>query len=173
MYYAPFIFDGFDLSGNTTSLLATGVVGVVMFLATIPAVLFVDRFGRKTILIVGGIGMATSHFIVAALNGTYAPNWNNSAAGWVCVVFIWLYAIHFGYSWGPVAWIVVSEVYPLGIRAKGVSIGASSNWLNNFAVAMSTSDFVAASQYGAFVRLLHIISLHEYLLTFRRSSLAS
>jgi len=158
LYYAPFIFQGFGLQGNTISLLATGVVGVVMFLATIPAVLYVDSFGRKSILIVGGIGMAISHFIAAGLSGSFAPppgaadqSWSNSAAGWVCVVFIWLYAIHFGYSWGPVAWIVVSEVYPLGIRAKGVSIGASSNWLNNFAVAMSTSDFIAASQYGAFI----------------------
>ena len=132
MYYAPFIFQGFGLDGNTTSLLASGVVGIVMFLATIPAVLYVDRFGRKTILIVGGIGMAISHFIAAAMSGSFGGNWKAHAApGWVAVVFIWLYAIHFGYSWGPVAWIIVSEVYPLGIRAKGVSIGASSNWLNN------------------------------------------
>jgi MFS family permease len=53
------------ITGGTLSLLATGVVGIVMFLATIPAVLYVDKFGRKTILIVGGIGMAVSHFIVA------------------------------------------------------------------------------------------------------------
>jgi len=65
LYYAPFIFDGVGITGGTLSLLATGVVGIVMFLATIPAVLYVDRFGRKTILIVGGIGMAISHFIVA------------------------------------------------------------------------------------------------------------
>merc|ERR1711977_246243 len=64
---------------------------------------------------------------------------------------IWLYAIHFGYSWGPVAWIIISEVFPLGMRAKGVSIGGSSNWLNNFAVAMATSDFIDTSQFGAFI----------------------
>jgi MFS family permease len=65
LYYAPFIFKGVGITGGTLSLLATGVVGIVMFLATIPAVLYVDRFGRKTILIIGGIGMAVSHFIVA------------------------------------------------------------------------------------------------------------
>lgn len=115
--------DGAD---NTVSLLATGVVGIVMFLATIPAVLYVDRFGRKTILvcahdvsvphvsanneqIVGGIGMAVSHFIVAGITATYGEDWEAAAlaqdgssphqgAGWAAVVFIWLYAIHFGYS---------------------------------------------------------------------------
>lgn len=140
------------MSGNTTSLLATGVVGVVMFLATIPAVLYVDRFGRKVILIVGGIGMAISHFIVAGIIGSFSSDWeNHRAAGWVAVVFVWFYAINFGFSWGPVAWVVISEVYPLGMRAKGVSIGASSNWLNNFAVAVSTSPFIEASQFGAFI----------------------
>lgn len=94
---------------NTVSLLATGVVGIVMFLATIPAVLYVDKFGRKTILIVGGIGMALSHFIVAGITATYGADWEAAAAradgsaphqgaGWAAVVFIWLYAIHFGYS---------------------------------------------------------------------------
>jgi len=156
LYYAPFIFDGVGITGGTLSLLATGVVGIVMFLATIPAVLYVDRFGRKTILIVGGIGMAISHFIVAGITGTYGDGRNggfdnHQGAAWTAVVFIWLYAIHFGYSWGPVAWIIISEVFPLGLRAKGVSIGGSSNWLNNFAVALSTSPFIDVSQYGAFI----------------------
>jgi hypothetical protein len=64
-----------------------------------------------------------------------------------------LFAIFFGFSWGPVAWITVAEVFPLGLRAKGVSIGASSNWLNNFAVALSTPDFVSAASYGAYIFL--------------------
>lgn len=99
LYYAPFIIEGVGLTGGTLSLLATGVVGVVMFLATIPAVLYVDRFGRKTILIVGGLGMAISHFIVAGITGAYQDDWDNhQGAAWACVVFIWLYAIHFGYS---------------------------------------------------------------------------
>lgn len=132
MYYAPFIFEGLGLNGNTTSLLATGVVGIVMFLATIPAVLWVDNFGRKTILITGGIGMAASHFIVAAITGSFSKNWpEHRDAGWVAVVFVWIYSICFGFSWGPVSWIMISEVFPLGMRAKGVSIGGSSNWLNN------------------------------------------
>jgi len=103
-----------------------------MFLATIPAVLFVDNFGRKTILIAGGIGMACSHFIVAAITASFSDNWEaHRGAGWAAVVFVWIYAICFGFSWGPVAWIIISEVFPLGMRAKGVSLGGQSNWLNN------------------------------------------
>lgn len=133
-YYAPFIFDGFHLSKNTTSLLATGVVGIVEFLATIPAVIWVDSWGRKWTLIVGAIGMAVSQFIVAGIIGAFEHNWkNHMSAGWTGVAFIWIYIINFAYSWGPCAWIVVSEIFPLSMRAKGVSIGGSSNWLNNFA----------------------------------------
>jgi MFS family permease len=132
LYYAPFIFQGLGLDGNTISLLATGVVGIVMFLATIPAVLWVDNFGRKTILIAGGIGMAASHFIVAGITGSFSGQWeSHRSAGWAAVVFVWIYSISFGFSWGPVAWIIISEVFPLGMRAKGVSLGGQSNWLNN------------------------------------------
>lgn len=157
LYYAPFIFKSLQLAGNTTSLLASGVVGVVMFLATIPAVLYLDRWGRKPTLISGAILMGLCHFIVAGIIGQYQNQWQTkpggTSAGWAAVVFIWIFAIAFGYSWGPTAWVVVAEVYPLGLRAKGVSIGASSNWLNNFAVAISTPDFVTVAPYGAYIFL--------------------
>ncbi|PGH04419.1 hypothetical protein AJ80_08530 [Polytolypa hystricis UAMH7299] len=150
--FSPFIFDSFGLSGNTISLLATGVVGIIEFVFTIPAVLWVDKIGRKKILIAGAIGMASCHFIVAGIIGAYSDSWDtHPAAGWVAVVFVWIFIANFAYSWGPVAWIVVSEVFPLSMRAKGVSVGGSSNWLNNFAVAISTSPFIAASNFGTFI----------------------
>lgn len=151
-YYAPQIFKGLQLGGNTTSLLATGVAGIFEFVFTIPAVLWVDNIGRKKILIAGGIGMAVCHFIVAGIIGTYSGEFeNHKGAGWAAVVFVWIFIINFAYAWGPVAWIVVSEVFPLSMRAKGVSIGGSSNWLNNFAVGLSTSPFIEASDYGTFI----------------------
>jgi len=77
--------------------------------------------------------MATCHFIIAGIVGSYNGDWKNHvAAGWVAVVFVWIYICNFAYSWGPVAWILVSEVYPLSMRAKGVALGGSANWLNNF-----------------------------------------
>ena len=151
LYYAPFLFRQVGLnSSSTISLLASGVVGVVMFLATIPAVLYVDSWGRKPTLIAGAVIMAICHFVVAGILKNN-PESASGASGWVAAVFIWIFAIAFGFSWGPCAWIVVAEVFPLGLRAKGISIGASSNWLNNFAVAMSTPDFVDSAKFGAYV----------------------
>ena len=152
LYYAPFIFKDLGLSGTTTSLLASGVVGIVMFVATIPAVIFIDKLGRRPLLIAGAIGMAISHFVVAGIIGGYEGEIDqHKVAAWVAVVFIWIFVVHFGYSWGGGAWVLISEVFPLGLRAKGVAIGASFNWLNNFAVAMATPDMIATMKYGAYI----------------------
>lgn len=76
-----------------------------MFLATIPAVLYLDKWGRKPTLISGAIVMGICHFVVAGIIGQFRSQWENDsggkAAGWVAVVFIWLFAIGFGFSWGP------------------------------------------------------------------------
>ncbi|KAG6820960.1 hypothetical protein H0H93_009196 [Arthromyces matolae] len=132
LYYAPTIFQDLGLTGNTTSLLATGVVGIVMFLATIPAVLWVDQLGRKPVLISGAFLMGFCHIIVAILTGLYHDSWpTHVAAGWAACALVWIFAIGkgFGYSWGPCAWILVAEIWPLSVRGKGISIAASSNWV--------------------------------------------
>lgn len=154
LYYAPFIFHRLGLDASTTSLLASGVVGIVMFLATIPAVLYIDQWGRKPTLIVGAAIMGLCQFIVAGIIAQCQDDWPaHRTAGWTAVAFIWIFSVGFGFSWGPCAWIVVAEVFPLGLRAKGVSIGASANWLNNFAVGMSTPSFVTAAPYGVYIFL--------------------
>lgn len=70
-YYAPSILAALGTSSNTTSLLATGVVGIAMFLATIPAVLSIGKLGRKPVLLMGAIAMAIYHAIIAILFGIY------------------------------------------------------------------------------------------------------
>ncbi|KAH9869049.1 hypothetical protein J1614_008126 [Plenodomus biglobosus] len=152
LYYAPSIFSQLGLTGNTTSLLATGVVGIVMFLATIPAVLYIDRVGRKPILAIGAIGMGFSHIVIAIILAKNIDRFHEQpASGWAAVVMVWLFVIHFGYSWGPAAWILVSEVWPLSTRPYGTALGGSSNWMNNFIIGQITPDLLDKITYGTYI----------------------
>ncbi|KII89985.1 hypothetical protein PLICRDRAFT_174787 [Plicaturopsis crispa FD-325 SS-3] len=152
LYYAPSIFASLGLTGNTISLLATGVVGIVMFLATIPAVIWVDRVGRKPVLISGAFIMAACHIIVAILTGLYHDSWpEHVAAGWAACALVWLFAAAFGYSWGPCSWVLVAEIFPLSVRGKGMSIASSSNWMNNFIVGQVTPTMMDHLGFGTFV----------------------
>lgn len=152
LYYAPFIFQDLGLTSNANSLLATGVVGVAMFLATIPAVIWVDRIGRKPVLVSGAFLMAACHIIVAILSSQFSSNWaGHRAAGWVACALVWIFAMAFGYSWGPCAWVIISEIFPLSVRSKGMSIAASSNWMNNFIVGEVTPTMFNNISWRTFI----------------------
>ncbi|KAI1254755.1 hypothetical protein MGN70_003770 [Eutypa lata] len=152
LYYAPTIFQQLGLDDNATSLLATGVVGIAMFVFTVPAVLYIDRVGRKPVLTIGAIGMGTCHIIIAVIFAKNDGRWHEqAAAGWAAVAMVWLFVIHFGYSWGPCSWILVAEVWPLSSRPYGVSLGASSNWMNNFIVGQVTPDMLEKIGYGTYI----------------------
>ncbi|EXJ61608.1 hypothetical protein A1O7_02036 [Cladophialophora yegresii CBS 114405] len=160
LYYAPQIFGALGLSSNTTSLLATGVVGIVMLLATIPSILYIDRIGRKPALALGALGMGLCHFIIAVIFAKNEHQWpTHKAAGWACIVMVWLFVVHFGWSWGPCAWIVVAEVWPLSARPYGIALGASSNWMNNFIVGQVTPDMITGITYGTFILFGCLITL--------------
>jgi sugar porter (SP) family MFS transporter len=152
LYYAPTIFKQLGQSSNTTQLLATGVVGIVMFIATIPAVLWIDRVGRRPVLTIGAIGMATCHIIIAVIFAKNSDDWeHHQAAGWAAICMVWLFVVHFGYSWGPCAWIIVAEIWPLSSRPYGVAFGASSNWMNNFIIGQVTPDMLQKITYGTYI----------------------
>jgi sugar porter (SP) family MFS transporter len=152
LYYAPTIFKNLGLDSNAVSLLATGVVGIAMFIATIPAVMWIDRWGRKPTLVIGAIGMATCHIIIAVITAKNQHDWpSHKAAGWAAVVMVWLFVVHFGYSWGPCAWIVIAEIWPLSNRPYGIALGASSNWMNNFIVGQVTPDMLSTMTYGTYI----------------------
>lgn len=64
---------------------------------------------------------------------------------------VWLFVVHFGYSWGPCAWILIAEVWPLSNRPYGIALGASSNWMNNFIVGQVTPDMLENLTYGTYI----------------------
>ncbi|KAJ4357954.1 uncharacterized protein N0V89_002531 [Didymosphaeria variabile] len=152
IYYASNIFLSLGLTGGTQALLATGVTGVVFFVSTLPAMAIIDKVGRKPMLIVGSVVMFCSMVIAGVMVAKFRHDWvAHSAEGWIVVAFIWIYVGAFGATWGPVSWTLVSEIFPLSIRAKGASIGASSNWLNNFAVAFFVPPMLENWAWGTYI----------------------
>ncbi|KAJ5108533.1 Major facilitator superfamily domain general substrate transporter [Penicillium angulare] len=156
LYYAPQIFKSFGFSSTKQTLLATGVTGILQIIFTLPSVLWLDKFGRKTFLIVGAIGMFLCHIVVATVEGIFKPKWDlnlglDKGQGWVAIVFIWLFAVNFAYSWGPVAWVLAQEIFPNSQRSRGVAIVASTNWMFNFIIGLTTKDMLNNMKYGTYI----------------------
>jgi MFS family permease len=116
----------------------------------------VERFGRRTILIIGAFGMLVSQFIVAAVGVTVGFNKahtnpddptktiaDNISAVNAQIAFIAISIFWFASTWGPGAWIVIGEIFPLPIRSRGVGLSTASNWLWNTIIAVITPYMVA------------------------------
>jgi len=103
-------------------------------------------------LLVGSVVMGASMVTVGVIVAKFRHDWPaHEAAGWAAVALVWIYIAAFGATWGPVSWTLVSEIFPLSIRAKGASIGASSNWLNNFAIAFFVPPMLEAWEWGTYI----------------------
>ncbi|PYI00563.1 sugar transporter [Aspergillus sclerotiicarbonarius CBS 121057] len=139
------------LSGSSVDLLATGVIGILNFLCTIPAIMFMDRWGRRTVLLVGGMGMGISQLIVATLYAVYEHSWaSHRGAGWATAAFVWIYICHFAFSIGCINWVIPSEIFPPGVRSQAVGIAIGVNWLSNFIVALITPRMLDSITFGTF-----------------------
>ncbi|EGW31574.1 uncharacterized protein SPAPADRAFT_62190 [Spathaspora passalidarum NRRL Y-27907] len=129
-YYAPMVFKeaGFN---DANAILMTGINSLIYLMSTIAPWFLVDRWGRKPILISGGAAMGICLYMVALI--MYL---NVSATPSLVALLVIIYNAGFGYSWGPIGFLIPPEAYPLSVRAKGVSLAVSTNWLCNFVVGL-------------------------------------
>lgn len=131
-YYAPMVFEqaGFN---DSKALLMTGINGLVYLASTIPPWFLVDRWGRKPILISGGLSMGVCLAAIA-----WVMYLDMAATPLLVAFLVIVYNASFGYSWGPIGFLIPPEVYPLAVRSKGVSLSTASNWLANYVVGQLT-----------------------------------
>ncbi|KAJ9663260.1 high affinity glucose transporter [Coniosporium apollinis] len=147
MYYITYVFAMASLTGDTL-LVSSSIQYVINVLMTIPALLYVDRWGRRPTLLVGAALMATWLFAnagILASHGRPAPpggvggvkeaSWEVSGPPSKAVIACsYLFVASFATTWGPVSWIYPPELYPLRVRGKAVALSTSANWIMNFAL---------------------------------------
>ncbi|KAI0880668.1 putative sugar transporter [Annulohypoxylon maeteangense] len=125
------------------------ILSCINVVSTIPGLWAVDKIGRRPLLLWGAVGMCASQFLVAML-GTLTTGQDaqgniivyNVAAQKAGIAFNCLYIFFFASTWGPLAWVVTGEIYPLKTRAKSLSMTTATNWLINWAIAYSTPYLV-------------------------------
>ncbi len=125
LYYAPRIFA--DM-GMNNPMIQTVIMGVINILFTLVAVFTVEKLGRKPLLIYGSIGMAIGAFGVALTFG-------NASLSMVTMLSIMVYSASFMFSWGPICWVLIAEIFPNTIRGAAVAIAVAFQWVFNFIVS--------------------------------------
>ncbi len=164
LYYAPRIFEmaGFD---KAHSYLQPVYIGAANLFFTILAMSFIDRFGRKTLLIIGSVGMII--FL-----GLTAYAFNNGAAGNSAVlIYLIGFIAFFAFSQGAVIWVFISEIFPNSVRSQGGSLGSFTHWIMAAIISWTFPVIVEGSANGGFysfvfystMMLLHLIFVLKFL----------
>ena len=127
LYYAPRIFG--DM-GMDDPMMLTVFMGIINISFTLVAVFTVEKLGRKPLLICGSLGMALGAFGVALTFG-------NDSLAMVTAASLLLYSASFMFSWGPITWVLIAEIFPNTIRGGAVAIAVAFQWISNFIVSSS------------------------------------
>jgi len=153
LYYAPRIFESMG-AAKDASLMQTVIMGLVNVIFTVVAILTVDKWGRKPLLIVGSAGMALGMFAIAGLAFM-------EIIGIGTLIFIIVYTASFMMSWGPITWVLISEIFPNKVRGKAVAVAVAAQWAANYFISSTypaMMEFSGGFTYG-FYGLMSILSL--------------
>ncbi|MCF8303394.1 MAG: sugar porter family MFS transporter [Bacteroidales bacterium] len=139
IYYSPTIFEmaGFGAESGSPvydAILPSLPIGAINVIFTIVAIFLVDKWGRKPLLYLGLIGMVLA-LVALGIGFTFHESISSSTLRYIAFISMIIYIPFFAISLGPIAWLLISEVYPTKIRGVGMSIATMVNWLANFVVA--------------------------------------
>ncbi|MGD2170044.1 MAG: sugar porter family MFS transporter [Chlamydiota bacterium] len=132
IYYAPRIFQLAGFATAESAISATLSIGIINVLMTIVALWLIDRLGRRPLLIIGIAGMATS---LAILGWSFLIELEGIS--YVAVGSVMVYVSFFAISLGPIAWLIISEIFPLKIRGRAMGVAVFANWSANYIVSLT------------------------------------
>ena len=158
LYYSNYIFASAGFSSSSAALQTVGI-GLVNLFATLLGMSLIDKLGRKTLLLIGAIGMTIA---LAGVAGIFYMHSHQSLLVWLLVLFI----IFFAVSQGSVIWVYIAEVFPSRVRSKGQSVGSSSHWIMNALIAGAFPLVAAKSQAAPFVFFASMMLLQFLIVLF-------
>ncbi|OBZ83435.1 High-affinity glucose transporter [Choanephora cucurbitarum] len=177
MFYVVFLFQQAGIgSSDEATLVSSGVSYVINVVMTIPAILFVDKWGRRPTLIFGALLMSTFLWAVGGVlatgdwsigpNGKSLVTLHSKSQADGVVACIYLFVATFATTWGPLGWIYPSEIYPLRVRAMAVSLSTASNWLFNWVLNFVVPLLMERIHYGLYLLFAgfnFLMAVHVYL----------
>lgn len=132
IYYAPTIFELAGFQDASSSILATVGIGIVNVLATVFAIFYLDKIGRRPLLLAGLMGMC---FTLFSLSLAFHLGIEAGSLRWIACACTFVYIICFAFSLGAILWLIVSEIFPLEVRATAMGVAVFSCWFWNFVVS--------------------------------------
>jgi len=163
MYYITYVFGMAGYSGNS-NLLASSIQYIINVIMTVPALIWIDRWGRRPALLIGAALMATFMYANAGIMGKYGvpvpggingvPEESRRLSGAPAkglIACTYLFVASYAPTWGPVSWIYPPELYPLRLRGKGVSLSTSGNWVFNTALGVFTPSAFQNISYQTYI----------------------
>ncbi|KAI5457850.1 general substrate transporter [Mariannaea sp. PMI_226] len=163
MYYISYVFAMAGYSGNA-NLLASSIQYIINVLMTVPALLWMDRWGRRPTLLIGAAFMCTWMFANAGIlgaHGTVIPGGKDGvpevsmtvsgSAAKGLIACTYLFVASFAPTWGPVSWTYPPELFPLRLRGKGVALATSANWAFNTALGLFTPVAFEHIRYKTYI----------------------
>lgn len=160
IYYAPRIFEMAGL-GAHTSLLSTVGIGLVNFTFTLIAIGFIDKIGRRTLMLIGSFGLIASLSMVSFT--FYSGHFN----GFLITFYLMIYVAFFAFSQGAVIWVFISEIFPNEVRAKGQTLGSFTHWVMAAAIAFSFPYFAEKLGGGNTFLFFSIMMILQLLFVWR------
>ncbi|KKA18108.1 hypothetical protein T310_7944 [Rasamsonia emersonii CBS 393.64] len=178
MYYAVFLFQQAGLSETSSSLLANGLQGLVLNVFTLPDMYYMDKWGRRIPMIIGGIGMGISMMLIGVIMKTEGDpvfdsltqktnfTFKSAAASRTVIAFVYIYVMVFALTWACVAWVYPPEIFSMNMRGRATSMTTATNWFINFWFGLyipTAMNKISWKLYIIFMALCYLMSIVVYL----------